>query len=316
MCLQTWMHRRATLATVTQAPCIFDRILERSLPGHFVLEEVTVAAFLDSRPVFKGHTLVVPRTHVETIGDLPRGVLGELIETGRRVAIAQRAALGCAGTFFALNDVVSQSVPHVHLHVIPRSRADGLRGFLWPRTKYAGDGEAAAVARSIREALAPQSPPAGQEVPHGVVVRDATVDDTASLVGLLAGGTLRASEDASDPAPYEAAVREIAGSPNSVILVAEVGGRVVGMCQLFWFRHLQERGGLCAEIESMHVDRSTRGRGIGAVLLEAAVERAEHLGCYRVQLTSHRSRTDAHRFYERHGFEPSHVGFKRYLDRG
>ena len=85
------------------------------------------------------------------------------------------------------------------------------------------------------------------------------------------------------------------------------------MCQLITFRHLQERGGRCAEIESVHVDESLRSSGIGGALVEAAVERAAAAGCYRVQLTSNKARTAAHRFYVRHGFEASHEGFKRYL---
>ena len=300
--------------------CLFDRILDGSEPGHIVLDEVSVAAFLDARPVFKGHTLVVPRVHVETVADLPRGVLGELMEAGRRVAAAQRAALGCSGTFLGLNDVVSQSVPHVHLHVVPRTRGDGLRGFFWPRTKYDDDAEASETARRIRDALAPsrsESPRARSEprppAPGPVVVRDATAEDADRVVQLLVGGTLRGGEDPSDLSPYKAALAEMAESSSSTVLVAEVDGRVVGMCQLFWFRHIQERAGLSAEIESMHVDESMRGRGIGTVLLDAAVARAAQLGCYRVQLTSNRSRVDAHRFYERNGFEPSHIGFKRYL---
>lgn len=278
-----------------------------------VLDEVTVAAFLDARPVFKGHTLVVPRVHVETIADLPRGVLGVLMEAGRRVAAAQRSALGCSGTFLGLNDVVSQSVPHVHLHVVPRTRGDGLRGFFWPRTKYDDDAEASGTARRIRDALAPPRTGSSPPSPGAVVVRDATVEDVERVVQLLVGGTLRGGEDPSDLSPYKAALAEMADSSSSALLVAEVGGRVVGMCQLFWFRHIQGRGGLSAEIESMHVDESMRGRGIGTVLLDAAVARAAELGCYRVQLTSNRSRVDDHRFYERNGFEASHVGFKRYL---
>jgi ribosomal protein S18 acetylase RimI-like enzyme len=85
------------------------------------------------------------------------------------------------------------------------------------------------------------------------------------------------------------------------------------MCQLIMFRHLQERGGRCAEIESVHVDERYRSAGIGGALLEAAVERSAAAGCYRVQLTSNKSRTAAHRFYERHGFAATHEGFKRYL---
>jgi histidine triad (HIT) family protein len=133
--------------------CVFDRIIARESEAHWVLDDPEVAAFLDVRPVFKGHTLVVPKAHAQTVGELAGGVLGLLTETGRRVAAAQRAALGCDGTLFLLNDVVSQSVPHVHLHVIPRRRKDGLRGFMWPRLHYDSEEEAAAVAAGIRSAL-------------------------------------------------------------------------------------------------------------------------------------------------------------------
>ena len=94
------------------------------------------------------------------------------------------------------------------------------------------------------------------------------------------------------------------------MLVAEQDGVVVGVCQLIVFRHLQGRGGLCAELESVHVHPDHRGRGIGSVLVRDAVARARAVGCYRVQLTSNRARPEAHRFYERLGFVPSHVGFK------
>lgn len=122
-------------------------------PAHLVLHEGEILAFLDARPVFAGHTLVIPRQHWETVSEMPGGVLGKLMEAGRRVAAAQRLALGCDGTFFGLNDVVSQSVPHVHLHVVPRRRKDGLRGFFWPRSRYRDADEAAEVAESIRAAL-------------------------------------------------------------------------------------------------------------------------------------------------------------------
>jgi histidine triad (HIT) family protein len=134
-------------------PCIFDEIIVGARPAHVVLDEAELFGFLDSRPVFPGHTLVVPRTHVETIGELPSEMLSPLLGAGRRVAAAQRAALDAEGTFFALNDVVSQSVPHVHLHVIPRRRGDGLRGFLWPRRPYEDDQAAAECAARIRAAL-------------------------------------------------------------------------------------------------------------------------------------------------------------------
>lgn len=144
-------------------------------------------------------------------------------------------------------------------------------------------------------------------------MRGAGPTDAKRVAELLAGGTLRAAEDPGDPAPYEAALSEIAATPGSEVLVAELDGQVVGMCQVITFRHIQERGGRCAEIESIHVDERYRSGGIGGVLVEAAVEAARSAGCYRVQLTSNKSRVDAHRFYVRHGFEPTHEGFKRYL---
>jgi GNAT superfamily N-acetyltransferase len=149
-------------------------------------------------------------------------------------------------------------------------------------------------------------------------VRTARRADAARLVDLLVGGAIRASENPGDLAPYEAALQEITDTPGATVLVAEQDGganvpEVVGMCQIITFRHLQQVGGLCAEIESMHVDERYRSRGIGGVLLAAAIDWARSRGCYRVQLTSNKARTDAHRFYLRHGFEASHDGFKLYL---
>ena len=135
-----------------ESGCVFDRIAGGELAADLVLDEPEVLAFLDHRPLFAGHTLVIPRRHVATLADLPPEMGAALLEASRRVAAAQREALGCQGTFLALNDVVSQSVPHVHLHVVPRTRGDGLRGFFWPRTRYAA-GEAAEVAGRLRSAL-------------------------------------------------------------------------------------------------------------------------------------------------------------------
>ena len=146
-----------------------------------------------------------------------------------------------------------------------------------------------------------------------VLVRDAVPADAARLVELLIGGSIRPKEDPGDLSPYLAALEEISADPHSTVLVAEIGGRVEGMCQLHTFRHLQERGGRCAEIESMHVAADQRGGGIGGQLLREAVERARAGGCYRVQLTSNKARDAAHRFYLRHGFVASHEGFKLYL---
>jgi histidine triad (HIT) family protein len=133
--------------------CVFDSIVSGQTSAHVVVDEPDIMGFLDIRPVFPGHTLIVPRTHLSTVSELPFDLLGRLLDVGRRVAAAQRDALGAEGTFFGLNDVVSQSVPHVHLHVIPRRRGDGLRGFFWPRTRYADGAEAELVAASIRQAL-------------------------------------------------------------------------------------------------------------------------------------------------------------------
>jgi ribosomal protein S18 acetylase RimI-like enzyme len=144
-------------------------------------------------------------------------------------------------------------------------------------------------------------------------IRSARPSDLPRLAALLAAGTLRGSEDTTDLAPYRLALEEITATDGNEVLVAELAGEVVGMCQLIMFRHLQEQGGRCAEIESVHVDERHRSAGIGGILLEVAVERAAAAGCYRVQLTSNKSRTAAHRFYERHGFAATHEGFKRYL---
>ncbi|MGI8492355.1 MAG: HIT family protein [Acidimicrobiales bacterium] len=134
--------------------CPFDQIRDGELPAHLVLEDAEVLAFLDARPVFPGHTLVVPRAHVAVLADLPEQLLGPLLSAARRVASAQRVALGAEGAFVGLNDEVSQSVPHVHLHVVPRRRKDGLRGFFWPRLRYESEEEAAGIAAALRGALA------------------------------------------------------------------------------------------------------------------------------------------------------------------
>jgi histidine triad (HIT) family protein len=111
-------------------------------------------AFLDVRPVFKGHTLLVPREHVDTLLDLPARLRDPFLDAAQRLAAVMTTALGAQGSFVAMNNVVSQSVPHLHLHVVPRTKGDGLRGFFWPRTKYADTAEAAAYAERLRAGLA------------------------------------------------------------------------------------------------------------------------------------------------------------------
>jgi GNAT superfamily N-acetyltransferase len=147
----------------------------------------------------------------------------------------------------------------------------------------------------------------------GPVMREANASDLRRMVELLTLGAVPGANDgAEDPADlggYTSALAEI-DATDGAVLVAELDGEVVGVCQLIVFRHLQRRGGRCAEIESVHVHPEHRGSGIGSALLLYAIDRARGLGCYRVQLTSNVVRSDAHRFYERLGFTASHLGFK------
>ena len=137
----------------TAPACVFCAIVAGELPAHVVAETELTIAFLDQRPLFPGHTLVVPREHVVTLRDLPSALLTPYFTEVQRIAAAVQDGLGADGTFVAENNVVSQSVPHLHVHVVPRRRKDGLRGFFWPRLKYADEAEADAVAARIREAL-------------------------------------------------------------------------------------------------------------------------------------------------------------------
>ncbi len=134
--------------------CTFCRIVAGEVPAHVVLDDEVTLAFLDTRPLFKGHTLLVPRAHHETLGDLPADLVEPLFGRTQRLARAMEVGLGAAGTFVAMNNRISQSVAHLHVHVVPRRPRDGLRGFFWPRTKYASEGEAADYARQLREAVA------------------------------------------------------------------------------------------------------------------------------------------------------------------
>jgi histidine triad (HIT) family protein len=133
--------------------CVFCSIIAGETPADLVLDEPEVVAFLDARPVFKGHVLLMPREHVVTLPDLPARLRDPFLEAAQRLSSAALEGLGAQGSFVAMNNVVSQSVPHLHLHVVPRTKGDGLRGFFWPRTKYA-DGEAAEYAARLRRALA------------------------------------------------------------------------------------------------------------------------------------------------------------------
>lgn len=135
------------------AGCAFCAIVAGDIPAEIVAATEHTVAFLDRAPLFKGHTLVAPRRHVVTLRDLPDALVGPFFTEVRRIAAAVQDGLDADGTFVAENNVVSQSVPHLHVHVVPRRRKDGLRGFFWPRVRYADDAEAAAVAARIRAAL-------------------------------------------------------------------------------------------------------------------------------------------------------------------
>ncbi len=145
------------------------------------------------------------------------------------------------------------------------------------------------------------------------VIGLATRDDVPAILGLLADDELGAHPEAAghgDLAPYLAAFDDIAGAPRSALYVARMGERVVGTFQLHVVRQLSHRGGLVAQIESVHVASDVRRRGIGEAMMKHAVEEARRHACHRVQLTSNKRRSDAHRFYERLGFVRSHEGFK------
>jgi histidine triad (HIT) family protein len=133
--------------------CKFCQIIAGEIPAHFVLDADDVVAFLDHRPLFPGHTLVLPREHIVVLADLREKQVGPFFRAVQRVEVAVRTAMEAQGSFVAENNVVSQSVPHLHVHVVPRRRKDGLRGFFWPRTRYAGEAQMAAVAAGIRERL-------------------------------------------------------------------------------------------------------------------------------------------------------------------
>ncbi|NHN56013.1 HIT family protein [Calidifontibacter sp. DB0510] len=132
--------------------CIFCGIVAGTLPAQIVHETDTTVAFLDTRPLFHGHVLVVPREHYVTLPDLPADQVPGFFAEVRRIAGVMPMALDAQGTFLAMNNVVSQSVPHLHCHIVPRTKGDGLRGFFWPRRRYKDD-QASQVAERLRKAL-------------------------------------------------------------------------------------------------------------------------------------------------------------------
>jgi histidine triad (HIT) family protein len=133
--------------------CLFCAIARGEVAASFVLKGEEVCAFLDTRPVFKGHVLVIPTRHVDDFHTLPATGMGGFWTAVQRVSRAVEAALGADGTFVGVNNKISQSVPHLHAHVVPRRKGDGLRGFFWPRTKYESDAERESYAQRIAAAV-------------------------------------------------------------------------------------------------------------------------------------------------------------------
>jgi histidine triad (HIT) family protein len=137
----------------SDADCRFCQIIAGDEAAHVVFEDEHSLAFLDNRPLFPGHSLLVPRDHHETFADLPGELVGSLFANARLLSSAIPRAMRKPGSFVALNNVVSQSVPHLHVHVVPRKPKDGLRGFFWPRTKYSSEKEMREVAQRVRDAV-------------------------------------------------------------------------------------------------------------------------------------------------------------------
>lgn len=134
--------------------CLFCDIVAGTIAADIVFDDDVSVVFLDHRPVFKGHCLIVPRRHFEVLSELPDELIAPFFATVRSLSERVPEVLGSDGSFVAINNRVSQSVPHLHVHVVPRKRKDGLRGFFWPRHKYADDAERASYASTIRAALA------------------------------------------------------------------------------------------------------------------------------------------------------------------
>jgi histidine triad (HIT) family protein len=138
----------------TDPDCHFCQIIAGDEPSQIVFEDERTLAFLDNRPLFPGHSLLVPRDHYERLADLPDDLVGPLFANARLLSVAIPKAMRKPGSFVALNNVVSQSVPHLHVHVVPRKPKDGLRGFFWPRTKYESEDQMRKVAERVRKAVA------------------------------------------------------------------------------------------------------------------------------------------------------------------
>jgi len=133
--------------------CLFCEIVSGRIPAEIVWRSDDAVAFLDHRPLFPGHVLLVPVAHVETLADLPASQVGPLFQAAQQLERAVESALAAEGSFIAVNNRISQSVPHLHVHIVPRNKGDGLKGFFWPRHKYESEEHLRETAEKIRRAL-------------------------------------------------------------------------------------------------------------------------------------------------------------------
>jgi histidine triad (HIT) family protein len=141
------------MSSITQN-CVFCKVISRETPANVVFEDEVAIAFLDHRPLFPGHCLLVPKDHFETLSDLRDELVGPFFKNVQLLTRAVELALEAEGSFVAMNNRVSQSVPHLHVHIVPRRRKDGLKGFFWPRNKYEGEAQIVAAQKAIQAAIA------------------------------------------------------------------------------------------------------------------------------------------------------------------
>jgi histidine triad (HIT) family protein len=134
--------------------CAFCRIISGEIESRIVFEDAVSLAFLDHRPLFPGHSLLVPKNHYETLNDLPAELIDPLFTNARLMARAVEQAMGAEGTFIAINNRISQGVPHLHIHIVPRRKKDGLKGFFWPRNPYKDEAELLKTRKAIQKAVA------------------------------------------------------------------------------------------------------------------------------------------------------------------
>jgi histidine triad (HIT) family protein len=133
--------------------CAFCRIISGEIESHIVFDDAVSLAFLDHHPLFPGHSLLVPKNHYETLNDLPAELIEPLFTNARLMARAVEQAMKAEGTFIAINNRISQGVPHLHIHIVPRRKKDGLKGFFWPRNPYKDEAELLKTQKAIQKTV-------------------------------------------------------------------------------------------------------------------------------------------------------------------